>query len=828
MLHRTVYAFFVLFIAGIIFAGCHASRHVGEGEVLLDHNKFVTNHRSINTYDLEAICKQKANRRFGPAFGPRIFLYVHNSVNPLRAQRKSIRKQMRINGRNMRRMRKGKDPLAYKPTWREHLMYTIGEPPVILDTSKARKTKEQIQLHLYKKGFFFNKTELTYEIDSIKKRGQAVYTVTGPQNYTIGSFTFSDKNARLDTIVKMGLWENNKGKKQWLTKIREGEPFDMYLLDKERERITAYLQDLGFWKFTKDLIIFNADTTQENHRVAVQMSIKPWLEPSADQPDTLIETHHPQFKVNEVNFIMDYHPKEGKGMVRKKHVHNGPDGQPHHFFYKDTFDVDLDLLIFSTFLRPTKFWKAKYVTRSYRRLSEILLYQSVNITIEEADLAPNHKGSHRLVNVTYYLTPAVRKSLGFEISGTHQGGFPGVQEDIHYTLKNTFGAGEEMAIRVKGGFEAQQTITGTVARNNGDLITESSFLSAFNTLEFGPEISITMPYIGPTPKKMRYGFSRSAMPFSTIKGGYNFQKHTDYTRSIIHGSLGLFFYQEKDKTNTFTPFSISSVAVNRSAGLDAFLSRQNNIFLNASYQDHLIFAANVSTTYDSDFDDSHINRKIHTWGKLSGEFAYNPTFTKSSHIGQLASEYILLGAEGKFIYRFNKRKQWASRGAIGYGYTGPATDALPFEKSLFAGGANTLRAWKTRSVGPGSYYDTVPNFDKIGDIKIEFSTEYRFDFISIVELALFADAGNIWLAKNDPSREKGQWKLHSFYKQFALGGGIGARLDLTFFIIRLDLGIPLRTPALPRGEQWIGQPKSPSYRGYKHNAILNLGIGYPF
>lgn len=861
------YSFILLLLAVLTsLTACNPSKRLAEGEYLLHKNTLTVDGGPVDSYEATSIYKQNANKRL--LKGPRFFLGIYNSVNPEKAQRKIIKQQIKINKKNMKRMSKGKDSLEYSPTWREWMMFTLGEPPVVLDTAKVSKTRKQLDLYLHKKGFFdgdvtreMSQDTLTFvRKDSMSRKEQRAYdkkikTAAKHQKkqlaqvsyhletdsvWKIEQFVFNSEDKTLERKINEYLWKKGKGGPLWQGNIGVGDNFDMYELDELRDKIAKNLQDEAYWKFIKEYITFNADTSIKDHAITLTMSVKPWQEPDPLNPDSLIERDHRIYKIAKATFILDYDPTDPAeaGMMRKEIVHNGPDGYPHYFQFKDTLNIDPDLLINSNFLRPTKdgFCKAKYISRTYKRLTELGVYRTVNISIEESDY--NRREARGYVNITFYLTPAKQKSLSIEGRGVHNSGFMGVEGSISHNNKNAFGGAENITFSFTGGFEAQQTLTGAVTdttetgepvQNTG--LSTSSFLNALNTLEIGPEIKLKVPSVLVIPKKRRFSLSRSAMPFTEISTGFNFQKRPDYIRSLFHLEHSIIIKETKTKAHTFTFPAFSYVTIKLDSLFELALDESNDDFIRNSYQDHLTFGVAYNFTFDSHLKPENLYKNFQYIISADGEVATDAFFF-DPNLSNLAAEFYRVEGTLRFFQKFNKRHGLAGRVSAGFGLPYDQNKVLPFEKSFFSGGANTLRAWKARAVGPGKFFDPNLRFDKIGNVKLESNLEYRFDFVSMLEMALFVDAGNIWLEEPDALRPGGHFEFKDFYNELAVGGGVGARLDFAFFIIRVDMAVPLRDPSLPNNERWIWQDKT-TYKTwpehpYRYPLNMNIGIGYPF
>ena len=846
----------ILFCSSFFLSSCNPTRHIAKDEYLLAKNTISVDNSDIDTYDLEGILKQKANRKVGPM---RFHLWVYNSAKPEKLERKVVKKQIRINKRNMKRMSQGRDSIPYDATFIEWRKYTVGEAPVVMDTNLIKKSEEQLHLYLIKLGYRRNEVSVKLDTVGMRKNGshkheiKVTYDIKAGPAYTIREFHVKSKDERIRKAVLKSAYDIRKASSlqtkltgqdtitNVFTLIEVGAPLDLYLLDEERTRITRYLKDNAYWKFNREYISFNADTTKYPGEVVLTMRID-----QVNVPNPLYDSlpptkeNHKVYRIRKVTFVTDYKPGEDRYTVRDTLFHRGPQGKEHYFLYQGDLNVDPDMLIQSNFLRVQGWWKQKYVERSYKRISELGIYKNVNIEFIEVET----DGGMPLLDVIYILTPAKQKSFTIQGDGTHQGGFLGISGSFDFLNKNPFGHAENLKISFQGGIEAQQTVTENDATTDGSSGIIDPVLNSFNTVEFGPEVSLTIPKFLFVPLSLDQQ-SRSAMPFTVLSGKFNYQRRPDYTRQILHAGLAYKWYETKTKRHEFHPLEISEVKINKSEAFQTRLDTLNDAFLTNSYQDHLILAPSYTLTYNSQQSLKIIDRSnryyyqgrveaagnlLRRLSELSG--AQTDSLNTYSLLNIRFAQYLLIDNDFRYYRTFSKRHSLATRVAAGVGFPFANSPSLPFEKSFFAGGANGIRAWKSRSIGPGSFFDPDQTFDKIGDVRLEASVEYRFDFISFIEGALFVDAGNIWLLNDDSDLTGREFNTSTFYREIAVGAGLGARFDFSFFIVRLDAGIPLKNPSLPVNERWIWQDK-PIYDTWDDNSKryainLNLGIGYPF
>ena len=372
--------------------------------------------------------------------------------------------------------------------------------------------------------------------------------------------------------------------------------------------------------------------------------------------------------------------------------------------------------------------------------------------------------------------------------------------------------------------EAQQILS-----NVDDNVSNINSFLPFNTFLFGPEASIQLPKI---PKITRFlGLNNQKTKFVT---SYNFQQRPDYQRTIFNVAYSLTAKPNQNVTHLLNPFEVNFITVNLGNTFENLLNLSNNLFLKNSFKSQLITATKYSFIYN--------NQKI---GKAKGFIFFQGNIESSGNMlrasrnlfktpainadsnyvvfGVPFSQYVRFDTDLRYYYYTGKTSSLAFRNIIGVGFPYGNSGVMPFVKSFFGGGSNGIRAWIARSLGPGSYSDSVGiRFDQIGDIKLEWNAEYRAKLYKLVEGAIFVDAGNIWLRKPDPFRPNGEFELKRFYKEIAIGAGLGLRLNFDFFIIRLDAAIPLRDPGYPVDERW----RFSSLDAKRIN--LNFGIGYPF
>jgi outer membrane protein assembly factor BamA len=353
----------------------------------------------------------------------------------------------------------------------------------------------------------------------------------------------------------------------------------------------------------------------------------------------------------------------------------------------------------------------------------------------------------------------------------------------------------------------------------------------FNTFETGIETSIEIPkFLVPISQER---FPKYFKPKTTISAGYNFQKRPDFKRTISNLSFGYDWKQSRYIQHIFNPIEINAVKIYPDSAFKATIDAFADKRLKYQYTDHFILNLRYSFIYNNQDPNK---KKNFTFFRANFESAgsflniikrvFDDTKNQNGDyevFNLIYSQYLRFDIELKRYLYFNLNNYLVLRTSSGIGLPYGNSRQLPYEKSFVAGGANDIRAWRLRSLGPGSYFDAkAENFDRIGDISIEFNIENRFQIYKLLHAALFVDAGNIWLNKANILFPNGEIQADKFLKQIAIGAGFGARLDFSFLLIRVDAAIPIRNPSKTTDREWVIAHSS------LRDFVLNFGIGYPF
>lgn len=824
-------SFFPIII--LLLNACSAVKRVPEGDHLLIKNRveFEVDDKSIDKGELKSIIKQRPNKRI---LGVRFHLTMYNWPNPERLAVKRTRQQTKRDKKDDKRAAKGKDPKDFKRVKGQWLQEVVGEAPVLLDDALTERSRVQLEIYLAKKGFFRN-----YVTDSIiyphktfskkvrAKRAKIRYYVKAGAAYKINTIKWQIPDNRLRSY----LFEEDSIPPNTLIEV--GKNFDTDVMEKERKRITRLFQDLGYFYFTKDYITIDADSSLKKNQVDLTVNIHNAQILQTD--GTTSSGPHQVYYLDQITIDTDFRPSLSDRQPSDTIAYGA-----YKFLYIGKMRYKPKLLLRSVLVQKNDRYKLSSVENTYKRLSSLRVFRTVNIEFDTLNTSFRNG-----LNCHMRLNSAKERSFSVETNGTNRGGYLGIAGSISFRHKNIFKGTETLIVKLTGGIEAQQPINNN--SSEGTNVNEEVF---FNTIEFGPEISLTIPkFLLPVNADK---FSKSIAPKTVIMAQYSFQQRPDYTRTLSKISFGYAWNETAFKAWQVFPVELSVIRIPRkSQEFNDYLEDVNDPFLTNSYTDHFILGPRVVFTFNTQQlskprnviyyrgtieSAGNILNGIHS---LTGKELESDTLGESYYtsFGIRYAQYVRQDNDLRFYRRLHDKSMFVYRIAAGIGLPYGNLNVLPFEKSFFVGGANGLRAWRARSIGPGSYYDPSNNFDKIGEIRIESNVEYRFDLIQVLEGALFIDVGNIWLLNEDPNKP-GSGFSSDFISEIAIGVGVGARLDFDFFLIRFDLGLQMKDPSLPKGERWLFQPKDQYIQNvfdltgvvttYNPQLNFNLGIGYPF
>lgn len=802
----------------IVAAACKPTKHIAEDENLLVRNK-ISMDAKLDEDEVSSIIKQHPNRKLFKLF--RFHLWIYNLVDQEKLAKKVEKHTAKWEAKNAKRESKGKEPKGYTRLIGEWLSEDVGEKPVLYDELLKEKSTKQLNQYLKNKGYYNGFVTDSVLID--KQKATVYYNIHAGKPYTIRRIIFSINDTLLIGPIK-------RASKKSL--LRPGINCDVDVLEQERERLEKAMQDLGYYRFSRQYVFFEIDSNLNKNKIDIKQIIKNPVVHLKEHPDSLVEDNHELYFIRNVYVNSNFKPHEA--------IHD-LDTLEHygiHFLYDNRNNFRPDVLGKTIFIKPDELYRLSKVQYTNGRLAALKTFKFINISFEDA----GKEGGKRYLDCFINLVPIPRQSITTELESTTNRIAPlGISGGFVYQNKNTFKGAEILQLKLSGGVEAQKQLT----LQDDATITSSQF---FNTIEYGPELSLNIPSLllpGLKGKLPKYNNPKTSFTIA-----YNHQKRLDFTRDV--GAINISYNWKSSKYNAHVlqPIDISLVNIEKTPAFEEQLNASNNSFLINTYRDYLIMASNYSFMYTNQ-DINKFKNFVFFHFQLEGAGNLLRTFHNLSGAEKNAdggyeliniqyAQYVKPEIEFRYYEVINKNSNMVYRLFAGIGVPLNNLSVLPFEKSYFGGGANGIRAWTARTLGPGSLSETASTaIDRIGDIQLEGNVEYRFDIIDMLEGAAFVDMGNIWLRNDDPKRPGGQFEFDSFYKEAAIGAGLGIRFDFSFLIIRLDAGIPIKNPSLPDGEKWIFQSKEKTnlareefygagFDKYRSRVNFNFGIGYPF
>lgn len=666
----------------------------------------------------------------------------------------------------------------------------IGEAPVLFSKVDLDYNASILRNYMENKGFF--KTRVSADSTAKNKRATAEYTILSKRQYKIKSVQFPVDSSDLGKSI---------ARTSSRTLLKEGNPYDLDIIKAERERIDARLKEKGYYFFNPDYILAQVDTTKGDHEVTIKLKIKDETPDKATIP----------YKINKIVVYPNFSILKDSVTYRNEDI----------VHYKDFTIIDSAHTFKSrVFDRTLYFKKGDLYNRKNHNLSlnRFVNLGTFNFVKNEFKVSDSIKNT---LDTYYYLTLMPKKFIRFEVLGkTNSAAYTGSEIKVNWNNRNVFRGAELLTVSVFGGADFQLS-----GENKGH-----------NIFKLGTETSLTWPRFI-TPFKIEG--SNEFVPRTKATVRYEYQNRTQlYSLNSFKTSFGYLWKNDIRKEHQLNIVDITYVSPN-----NVTAEYEQDILANPSLakviEKQLIFGP----TYSYTFTNTMLKRKKNTF-YFNGEvdLAGNVTgLLKGANVKQgdtitifdvPFSQYVKVNADFRHYFKLGKESQLASRIIVGAGYAYGNSTTLPTTKQFVVGGTNSIRAFRARSLGPGSYQAPITSNsyfpDQSADLKLEFNTEYRAKIYGLVKGALFVDAGNIWLLNADPNKP-GAEISKDFIKQIAVGAGAGLRFDFSFLILRTDFAFPLRKPYLPEGQRWVLDDLnfgSGSWR--RENLILNIAIGYPF
>lgn len=820
---------FALIGLTILLSSCNITKKLNENEYLVERNKIVGLDKiNLPKESIEAFIRQKPNRKILTIFPFNLWLY--NQVNQNKLVRKKALRDVRFEQinekrteknkiRNARRSKKGKKPKdpklknKDKPTLRESIL-EAGEEPVIYDSLTTKQTSKQISKFLFSKGYFYAKVHDSVAFNKSAKKVRVYYFLNPGKLYAFDNISYSIPDANLARYIY-------KDTSSCLIKAHSS--FDADIMQSERERITNNLLNNGFFYFESDFIYYNVDSISSKPKINLTICAKQFPTFINEQKDSTILVPHPRFTINNIYIITE----NTKGFYKDEAFRDTTIFNDYTYIHNHPLAYRLSIITNNIEFSKGQVFQKNLAEKTYRRLLNLGLFRSPLIQFVQSSQSKSGLDCYIICN------PVVKQSITFETEGTNTSGNLGIAGNLLYQNKNLFRGAELLEIKLNGAVAAQKQFNTTTEQSNIDNIK-----STFNTLQFGPEIKFSVPRVA-FPFSL-FPFKKDASPRTFINTSLNYQSRPEFSRTITNINYGFTFKTKQGLIkHDLIPIEAYIVKAKLFGTFKQDLLALNDYFLLNSFVDHITTLSRYSITFNNQTNpNSSKSKKVLTYIKVnvasSGNLlraAYNLTNQPKDTAGRYYifktpfAQFLKVDFDYRLYVPLYKKSRLVYRLASGIGKPLSNLNVLPYEQSFFSGGPNSVRAWRARTLGPGSYAQpssVTARYDKVGDLLIEGNVEYRFHIFRDFYGAWFIDAGNVWLIYKDPAKPNGDFELNRFYKEIAVGSGLGLRWDLSFFVLRLDAAVPIRDPKYAENDRWTFNKKP------LNQIILNFGIGYPF
>lgn len=757
--------------------GCSSSRHVPAGSYLLDKVK-VTVEDSTETFDSEsmmAYVRQQPNHKMLWSIKFRLGFY------------------------NM----SGSDTTKWWNRW----VRKLGEPPVIFDSTLMSLSAEQLQKAMVNKGFLDAQVYSDTIRNDKKKKIKVEYRLEPGTPHVISSINYEFPDSTFSSLVMAD---------SSAFPVKVGAFLDRSALDEQRDLITKSLRNRGYYGFAKEYITYNADTTAGSNLVDLTMIFNPPRE-SATPP---VIASHRKYYVRDIYVITDYDASKDESLRHYKAADT--------VFYKgmtilygDKRYLRPSVLYENCFIRPGQEFQQSEVERTYQSLSRLSILKFSNIRMMPVSASAD------ILDAYILLTPGKSQSFALEIEGTNSEGDLGVAASVTYTHRNIAKGSETLTGKLRGAYESI----------GGNL--EGFIHNRY--MEYSLDVAINFPKFKAPFLSER--FKRRSNASTEFNVSMTYQERPEYTRIISTAGWSYKWVHSRNHNRfVLTPVDINYVYLPKSTYNFIDQIAPDNPLLRYSYEDHFIMRLGFNFTHSNKRTETlkgRLNqRNIYTLranAEIAGNllFLINTVTNRHPHpqedpykiFGIRYSQYFKINADYSYLHIFDTRNSLAFHAGFGVGYPYGNSYILPFEKRFYDGGANGVRGWEVRTLGPGRYPATnsVSDFiNQCGDIRLDLSVEYRAKLFWILELGAFIDAGNIWTIHNYETQPGGMFHFNSFYKEIAAAYGLGLRMDFSYFLIRFDLGMKAYNPAMNADHWPLIHPK------WGRDRAFHFSIGYPF
>ena len=839
-------------LIGILILGCDSVKRVPKGKQLLTDNEIIVNDKATKNEEITNLLYQKPNSTF---LGYHLRLNLFNIANPnpdSTYQAKFTKKPGKYERESKWLSAKQVDRLG-KSFWYHGIhdfLKKTGEPPVIIDTVRTDKSILRLKYYYFNNGYFDIKAN--YKVDSInEKKAKIKYTITTGNPFLLDTITTTIHTPELDSMYKSKIEQTLlKSKSQYNTKDFES----------EKDRINTHFRNNGVYNFQPNYVTFDIDTLNNNKKANINLIINNY---SYQDKDSTKTEPFKIYKISDVNIYTDYSASNSTAKITDSTTFNNFNLYSHSKLkYKPKSITDAVFITKGGLFADSK----TVLTTRYLNNLKIFNYPTILYEVDKRD------STAQSLIAKVYLSPRKKYSLNTSFDVTHSNIQDiGIAGSLSETIRNIFNGAETLEIAARGNIGSSKDLA-----NPDDKF--------FNVTEYGLNVKLNFPRIW-FPFATEKIIPKSMIPSTAFSAGLSSQKNIGLDKENFTGSLAYNWNPKKNNLARFELFNAQYVRnLNPENYFNVYESSYNDLNdigktynTNPSYVDsdgnliieegttgftNDVLSGNTTLTpSDPEYDEvkSIEERRIrltendfilassYTFSKTTKtDLADNAFYlfrTKIESAGSLLSlfsnatqlpknqngnyeifnleysEYIKTEFDYIKYWDLSKEKVIAVRSFFGIAIPYGNSNNIPFSRSYFAGGSNDNRAWQPYRLGPGSS-GAVNDYNE-ANMKIALSAEFRFKILGSLKGAIFADAGNIWNVIDNVTNEKAKFNSMADLKELALGTGFGLRYDLSFFVVRFDLGFKTYNPANEIGNRWFTEYDFA-------NSVFNFGINYPF
>lgn len=762
------FGYLAILLCVVLLDSCSYGKFIPEGAYLLDEVAMISENKDVNAGNFRGYVKQNPNARWFNRFKIPMRIYTLSGIDSTK--------------------------------YLNRFLQRIGEAPVVFNEEQTERSRKDILNGLMVQGYLASDVKVDKIIK--KKKLKAIYHLYPGKSYRVKSLQCDIE----DSVVR-GILQKDSAE----SLLHAGMVFNSNTLDGERSRINAKLQDMGYYQFNKEYITYIADTVKGTYLVDLTMRIK----------NPVRSSHHAVFKLGSINLVSSHSSSRNLSLIPKDSVsYNGL-----NIFYDQTLYFRPSILSDNVKLESGDLYSLSKVQQTYDNFNRMKAFKYAQINMLRSDV------DSTLLNCYIFTEHNRFRSISAEVEGTNSAGDLGAAASLSYSHRNLFKGSETWMVKLRGAYEA---ITGLEGYTNQ------------NYVEWGLETSINFPrFLFPFLEK---SFRQNIKANSEVSFQYDRQNRPEFRRRVATASWRYRWAKVGDKfTHKFDVLDLSFISMPWISPTfkETYLDNLNkyNAILKYNYEDLFIMKMGYSFVFNSmglsanagsnsGTNSYTIRANVETAGNLLHGLSKMFGSTKNSSgnytVFNIAyAQYVKGDFDISKSFRFDEKNSVVLHMGLGIAYPYGNAKMLPFEKRYFSGGANSVRGWNVRTLGPGKYHGVDRNIDYInqsGDIKLDLNAEYRTQLFWKIQGALFVDAGNIWTIREYKDQPGGQFKFTEFYKQLAASYGLGFRLITDFFILRLDGGMKALNPAYSISKEHfpLFHPK------WGRDFTFHFAVGLPF